>query len=273
MKLSYPIATPEIDVPLLAYAGETEAMLAQLKAMGYQAIEPFVRDPSAFDAEAFALAVANSGLQVATIGTGPVQLIDQLVFTDPDTARRDAALDRAKSIVDFAARLGSSINVGKLRGPLGESPEEAEQRRDEAFREICRYAAQRSVIVTLEPQSRTMIDNLNTTPESLAWIEQMQTDNLFVMLDTFHMANEDPDPAASIRQARRWLRHVHFSDSDRLAPLEGSIDFNPIITALGELVYDGAITIEIAQKPDQATAARLARRNFARLLSSFSQPS
>lgn len=273
MKLAYPIATPEIDVPLLAYAGETEAALTELKAMGYQAIEPFVRDPNAFDAEAFALAVADSGLQVATVGTGPVQMIDQLVFTVADTARRQAALDRTKAIIDFAARLSSSINVGKLRGPLGHHPTEAAQRRDDAFREICRYAAQREVIVTLEPQSRSVIDNLNTTAESLAWIEQMQTDNLFVMLDTFHMANEDPDPAASIRQAQPFLLHVHFSDSERLAPLEGKIDFPPIVSALAEIGYQGAITVEIAQKPDQATAARLAQQNVARLLNSFSQPS
>ncbi len=254
MKLAYPVATPEIEQPLLAFSGEPEKVFADLKSAGYQGIEPFIRDPNRFDADGFLSAARNTGLDIAAVGTGPVAVIDKLVFSDPNELRRQQCLDRIKSIVDFTAQAGSQLNVGKLRGPVG-NDSEAIARRDNAFRDICRYADKKAVIVTLEPQSKSVIDNLNSSQSGIDWIERMNEPNLHMMLDTFHMRNEDPDPLSGFEIAGHHLLHIHFSDTDRLVPGKGGIDFPPIVQKLRDLNYDHYITLEISQKPNQVAAA------------------
>ncbi len=254
MKLAYPVTTPEIEQPLLAFSGEPEKVFADLKPIGYQGIEPFISDPNRFEADGFLRAAENAGLEIAAVGTGPVAVIDELVFSDPNESRRQQCLDRIKSIIDFTAQAGSQLNVGKLRGPVG-NDSEAIARRDSAFHEICRYAAKKGTIITLEPQSKSVIDNLNGSQESLDWIEQMDEPNLHIMLDTFHMRNEDPDPLSGFEMAGHHLLHIHFSDTDRLAPGRGGINFPPIVQKLRDLNYDRYITLEISQKPNQGAAA------------------
>ena len=254
MKLSYPVATPEIEQPLLAFSGEPEKVFVDLKSIGYQGIEPFISDPNRFDADGFLRAAGNAGLDIAAVGTGPVAVIDKLVFSDANESRRQQCLDRVKSIIDFTAQAESQLNVGKLRGPVS-NDNEAIARRDDAFHEICRYAAERDTIVTLEPQSQSVIDNLNSSQRGLDWIERMNEPNLHVMLDTFHMRNEDSDPLSGFELAGHHLLHIHFSDTDRLAPGKGLIDFPSIVQKLRDLNYDRYITLEISQTPSELAAA------------------
>lgn len=255
MNYAYPLATPEIDRPLLALAGEPARACAQLRAIGYNGVELFVRDPTAFDSSALLRAVDDEGLEVAAIGTGPVAVHDGLTFADART--HAAAVDRTRHIVDFAAAAGAQVNIGKLRGDLGAAaPAEAAARRDDAFRAVCAHAAALGVEITLEPQNRSVVDNLNRTAESLAWLRALAVPNLRLMLDTFHQHQEDPCPIASLVAAREVLRHVHFADVGRRPPGSGGIDFATYLAVLRSLGYDGYATVEIAQAPDSLTAAR-----------------
>jgi sugar phosphate isomerase/epimerase len=259
MNYAYPLATPEIDRPLLALAGEPARACAQLQALGYQGVELFVRDPAAFDQAALLRAIADAGLEVAAIGTGPDAVHDGLTFADERT--HAAAVDRTRHIIDFAAAAGAQINVGKLRGDLGPvAPTAAAARRDDAFRTVCAHAESLGVEVTLEPQNRAVVDNLNSTAESLAWVRSLALPNLRLMLDTFHQHQEDPCPIAATVAARDLLRHVHFADVGRRPPGSGGIDFPTCLAVLRALAYTGFITVEIAQQPDSLTAARRSRQ-------------
>jgi len=258
MKLSYPIATPEVRAAILGAKGAPGEILPALRDAGYAAIEPFVGDPNAFDSAAWITAVQRSGLAVAALGTGPVVFDHQLTFTDPDASVRQAAITRAKTIVDLAAHLGTQVNIGKLRGDLaaGDAAQTSRDWMRAAFTDVCAYAAARGVVVTLEPQNRTIINNLNTTAESLTWLRDLALPNLKLMLDVFHMDHEREDIAASLSAARDVLLHVHYADSARRAPGDGDFDFVAITRALRAIGYNRAITVEIKQEPDVLTAAR-----------------
>jgi sugar phosphate isomerase/epimerase len=52
------------------------------------------------------------------------------------------------------------------------------------------------------------------------------------------------------------LGYIHFSDSNRLAPGQGNIDFPSIINALQEIDYSGWIGIEVLTKPNSYEAAK-----------------
>lgn len=273
MKLAYPIATPEVRAPILGLKGPLTEVLPALRDAGYDGIEPFVADPSKFDSEAWARAVESSGLAVVAVGTGPLVFDDKLSFTAPEASARRAAVDRAKAVVRFAARLGAQVNIGKLRGEISaERPAESWAWMKAAIAEVGEEAANRGIAVTLEPQGRPTINNLNSTQGALDFVAELGRANFGLMLDTFHMEVEREDIGAEIRAvaSRQRLWHVHFADSERKAPGEGSIDFRAVIAALREVGYDRAITLEIKQEPDALAAARRAAAFLRPLLKSNS---
>jgi sugar phosphate isomerase/epimerase len=259
MKLAYPVATPEVRGLILGWAGPIKRVGSELAAAGYAGIEPFVCNPDAFDGAAWLRAVERCGLTVAAIGTGPVVADDSLTFTAVDEAGRRAAIERAKAIVRFAAPCGAQVNIGKLRGNL---PAGAEARARDwmraAFAEVCAYAATLGVVVTLEPQNHTVVNNLNTTLGGLAWLRELALPNLRLMLDVFHMDFEGENVAAALGAARDVLWHVHFADTGRRVPGKGTIDFRAAVEMLRTLGYERFVTVEIKQEPDCATAARRA---------------
>jgi len=261
MKLAYPIATPEVRAAILGAKGPLEEILPALRDAGYDGIEPFVADPAKFPSEAWARAVERSGLTVVAVGTGPCVFDDALSFTAEDASTRRSAIHRAKAVTRFAARFGAQVNIGKLRGEVGTMRSEvAWQRMHAALTEVCAEAAQHGIAVTLEPQGRPTIDNLNTTRSALDFIARLALPNLKVMLDTFHMAVAGEDIAAEMRAvaASGQLLHVHFADTGRKTPGEGEIDFGSAWAALRAAGYQRAITLEIKQEPDALAAARRA---------------
>jgi sugar phosphate isomerase/epimerase len=67
---------------------------------------------------------------------------------------------------------------------------------------------------------------------------------------------EDTDIWESIRQARDYIVHVHYSDSNRLAPGMGHFDFIKITEVLEEINYSGYISAEILPVPNSYTIAK-----------------
>jgi len=49
LKLAYPIATPDASGPLMSFYGNFEKNISDIKSIGYDALELFVRDPSKMD--------------------------------------------------------------------------------------------------------------------------------------------------------------------------------------------------------------------------------
>ncbi len=268
MKLAYTVSTPDTNGKYLAYRGETKVVFSVLKDIGYHGVEAFVRDPREMDQEKFCEALDKYGLALAAVGTGPAAAEDKLTFTSPDPSVRSEAIARAKAAVDFASLLGAQVNIGKLRGEIYKGdPVQAIRLRDEAFKEVCEYAAAKNTYITLEPQCRFAVDNLNSTQEAIAWIRKMNLTHLFLMLDVFHMNIEDRSQAESFILAQDLNIHMHFADNNRGIPGTGNIDFVDAIRVLRALGYKRYISMEIEQDPDCCTAARAAFEYVQRLLS------
>jgi sugar phosphate isomerase/epimerase len=257
MKLAYPFGTPETAAPLLGYRGDPDHVFPLLKDLGYTALEPFVRDPKLFDTRLLQKKAAIYGLEIAAIGTGPVVSDDKLTFTAKDEQVRAEAIRRAKEMAELASLFGCQVNVGKLRGDIDKGqPETSWAWMEEGFRQLCEHADPYGVPITLEPQNKMIINNLNSTQEALAFINRLQIPNLRLMLDVFHMNLEDQSLAASFIEAGDQLVHIHFADSNRLSPGKGNLNFKEIIRILKALKYDRCITLEVSQLPDSFTAAK-----------------
>ncbi|KUO62540.1 MAG: hypothetical protein APF84_01970 [Gracilibacter sp. BRH_c7a] len=256
MKIAYTIGTPETNGPMFAYQGDLGKILEELKSIGYDGIEPFVRNPKDMDIGNFVKLVEKSGLEVAAVGTAPI-IEDKLTLTDNSAEVRKAAIARVKDIVDFASVFGAKVNIGKSRGVFPEDKkDEAWKWLQQGMEDICEYAGQKGLSVAIEPQNKKNINNLNTTQEGLSWIENTGINNLFILLDTYHMCVEDISIVASLVEANTKNCHMHIADSNRGIPGQGSIDFVEVLMILKALKYDGYLSLEIAQLPDPSSAAR-----------------
>lgn len=79
-----------------------------------------------------------------------------------------------------------------------------------------------------------------------------------IMLDTFHMNIEETDFYDTIKFSKQFLGHVHLSDSNRLMPGSGHLDFDLIMRSLNYINYNKNMSFEII----------LPKENFSYLLKS-----
>lgn len=69
---------------------------------------------------------------------------------------------------------------------------------------------------------------LNTCQEGLEFIRAVDSPNVKVMLDTFHMNIEERNIGAAIRLAGKDLCHLHLGEQNRMVPGKGSLPWQEI---------------------------------------------
>ena len=74
------------------------------------------------------------------------------------------------------------------------------------------------------------------------------------MLDVFTMQMEDSSMAEAFFRGQAILKHIHLCDSNRLAPGMGIFNFDHIVSAIIKSGYEGYVSAEIYQVPDEKYA-------------------
>jgi sugar phosphate isomerase/epimerase len=248
--------------PLL-FAGRLEEGIAALSTLGYDACELSLRDPGEVDHVWLVEALAAGGLAVSNVATGRAHYEDGLSLASPDRAVRRASVERLAEQSKLAARLGSALTIGGIRGVLPKDETAPLRRADAAaaFGEAAAYADSLGVQVLLEPINRYETNYLNTAGEALEFLEAARAPQTKLLLDTFHMNIEEASVTEAFRLAGARMGYVHFVDSNRRAPGCGHTDFDAVLRALEDTGYDGYLGMEILPWPDDASAARLGLEN------------
>lgn len=260
MKLAYVVGTPEIASLAAGWTGEPSEVFSQLAAIGYQGVELQVRDPAQFDTAGLAAAAGRAGLAILGLSTGPIGLTDGLFFTSPDPDRRRRSLDRAKAILDLAARYQAHLTIGGIRGFLRWAPAPGIGLGwfKQAVEELLPLAEDLQVPLVLEPQHRYATDFLNTVAETIEFIRGYSSPSLVFEGDIYHMALEESSiPAALVLgQLSGRMRHLQVADSNRRPPGQGHLNWADIVGTLRSMDYQGWLTVECSQVPDSVTCAR-----------------
>ena len=258
MKLAYAVATPEVTADVLAMRGELDDCFALVASLGYDGVELMPAEPDEVDANAVVALAERHSLEIPMVCTGELFGQEGLMFTDPALQRRARALDSVKAAIDLAARFCAHVNIGRVRGKLGEEPSRDKELAYEAFAACADYAAPRGVRILIEPVASAIADFIHTTQDGLAAAERVRRPNFGLMLDIAHMIAEEEDLAASFREASGLVHHVHVTDNDRLPPGLGNWDLSHVLEALVASGYEGWISVESWQRPDAQTACRTA---------------
>ncbi|HBY98294.1 MAG: sugar phosphate isomerase/epimerase [Ardenticatenaceae bacterium] len=114
----------------------------------------------------------------------------------------------------------------------------------DSLRQIVESAERTGGTLLLEPLNRYVDRVLNSLEEAVSVIEEIGSPVIRLIPDFFHMNIEEADIAASLRRHAAHIGHVHLSDSNRLLPGRGHIDFASGFAALRDAGYDGAFAIE-----------------------------
>ncbi|MBI9100682.1 MAG: sugar phosphate isomerase/epimerase [Spirochaetaceae bacterium] len=224
--------------------------------LGYQGVDLFVQDP---DAE-----VSQEALKLLNeydLGVGavmPAALAGEGLFlADRNPEIRREVIRRLDGIIRYAAEAGGMVSLGLVRGNNvpGETVQETLNRFSDTIEKILPVSESCGVPLMVEPINRYEINTLNSSIESCDYIQESGLP-LYLMLDTFHMNIEDVSIHESFRYCRDYLRHVHFLDSNRLAPGMGHLDMESIMQTLWEIDYRGFLCLEALPKPDAAACAR-----------------
>src|SRR5512143_3518164 len=107
MKLSIVLSTQAAQFEAATFKGDLDTNLSKIAALGYQGVELAIRDPNLVDVDALERLVTSHHLVVSAIGTGQAWGEEGLSFTDPDAAIRRSAIERVKSHIPVAERLGA----------------------------------------------------------------------------------------------------------------------------------------------------------------------
>jgi len=147
----------------------------------------------------------------------------------------------------------------------GAPPTAEEKARSVAYlQEVAPYAEERGVTIALEYLSRFEMYLTNIAADLAVLVREVDHSHCRMMYDTFHAHIEEKDVRAALRECKDVLVHVHLSENDRSTPGTGQVDWETTFGVLGEIGYDGWVSIEAfgGSLPDLAGLVRIWRRMF-----------
>jgi sugar phosphate isomerase/epimerase len=114
----------------------------------------------------------------------------------------------------------------------------------EAFTALGELAASEGVEIYLEPLHRYEDHMINRLADGVRLLKLVGLDSVRLAPDTYHMNIEESDPAAALQQAAAYIGHVQASDSNRLEPGAGNIDWALFGATLKSIGYQGTVALE-----------------------------
>jgi len=141
--------------------------------------------------------------------------------TEPDATGRDAELERA---------------AHTITGAIGGMPHDG-------------------VVIALEALNRYETHLLRTLADADQLRRLIDSPNVRLMADVFHMNIEEDSIAAAVRAHAEQIVHVHLADSQRREPGSGHLDFASVFEALADNHYTGALAMEFLPATDIAIRA------------------
>ncbi|MHA7285574.1 sugar phosphate isomerase/epimerase family protein [Arthrobacter sp. MDT3-44] len=185
----------------------------------------------------------------------PTVCVDMLHFIgDFDPDKRADARVQMRAQLQVMAELGgrgamtpASYGMFSRRLPPFTPPRsETEDRAvlEDALGELGDYAASLGVCLYLEPLNRYEDHMVNRLADAVSLIEAIGLESVRIGADTYHMNIEEADPAAALLQAGPYIGHVQLSDSNRLEPGAGHVDWALLGATLRAIGYTGPLAVE-----------------------------
>jgi sugar phosphate isomerase/epimerase len=197
-------------------------------------------------------------------------------FLDPDPAERARALAELREAIALAGRIGAEgvIFVPHFFGPLlpDLSPYMDAVGLERALLaaqlvELATDAERAGVRLIVEPVNRYETHLLVRLRDAASLVAPLDCPSLRIVADLFHMALDEPDIQAALREHAGLIGHVHLADSNRRLPGQGGTDFAAVLGTLADVGYAGWLAFECGEPGDNLPHAAAYLRDLPTSLS------
>ncbi|HEX8235800.1 MAG TPA: sugar phosphate isomerase/epimerase family protein [Abditibacteriaceae bacterium] len=174
-------------------------------------------------------------------------------FVDPDKAKRRASIDGCKAILQFCGEVGAA---GQIVPPMFGSPKVPDlepfmspmEIQDKlliaACEEIGPHAAAHKTLLMLEPLNRYEQSYLRKQSDGVRIIKAAKVKGIGLLSDLFHMHIEETNSPQALREAGKYVSHLHLADNTRQEPGTGDIDLVAALRVLKEMNFKGYMAYE-----------------------------
>lgn len=222
-------------------------LFPKFKKWGFDSVEIALEDVSHIDPFVVKQALDDNDLTCNTIcaALGPGRDLRGSIQD------QESSMKYLMDVMDVMTVLGSSVLAGPIYSTVGRA--ELVSKEDYKFQwdlvvknleKLATYAGSNNFKLAIEPLNRYETDFINTSDQALQMLRDVNSDSLFVHLDTFHMNLEEKDQAEAIMKVGDRLALLHASGSDRGTPGGDNIYWDRIFMALHWIRYEGDVVIE-----------------------------
>jgi sugar phosphate isomerase/epimerase len=236
-------------------ASSTAEAIDRVAAAGYPAIE--IAAVPELDVRAAQERLDARGLTVSSmcwIGLGHP---DRDCAHESERIRRSAG-DYLRLCLEQAHALGAGtlVLVPTFRTQAGPGGREAElERAAQTITSAAEQTADGEVVIALEALNRYETHLLRTLDDAEELRRLIDSPNVQLMADVFHMNIEEDSIPAALRAHAEHIVHVHLADNQRREPGSGDLDFGAVFEALGDNGYTGPLAMEFIPASDAAIRA------------------
>lgn len=112
------------------------------------------------------------------------------------------------------------------------------------MRKLTKIAEELNILYAVEAVNRFEGVVLNTAKEAVDYVSAVDSKNIGILLDTYHMNIEENSIGDAIRTAGDKLIGFHVGENNRSVPGRGHLDWDEIFGALKDVEYKGRIVAE-----------------------------
>ncbi len=218
------------------------------KAAGFEYVELSATEiASLTDADFDAAAAHIKALGISTPAAN-LFLPAALKVTGPET-NPEQQMAHVRKAFTRLAKLGTEVVVfgsgGARRVPEGFAKEDAFKQLVDFGRRAAREAKAYNITIAIEPLRRQETNIINSAAEGLELVNAIADPNFQLMIDFYHLASEQEDPAIVLR-AKDHIRHLHVANPQgRVFPQKWEeFDYAPFFANLRAIGYDKRISVE-----------------------------
>ncbi|NQT58726.1 MAG: sugar phosphate isomerase/epimerase [Bacteroidetes bacterium] len=222
-------------------------LFKKIKEMGYDTVEIAVEDMSENNLKIIKTGLKEYNLNCVICGVyGPDR---NIMSINEDVQKK--GVEYIKKVIDIAGILSAKMIVGPTYSigiyPEFLNPDNKKRAWDNCvknLKEAGKYASIHGKYIAVEPLNRYESNFLNTAKDTLALIKNINSPNIGVQLDVYHMNIEEKDLEKAIISTGKNLFHLHVSEHDRGTPGTGHTDWTGVAHALHKISFNGCVVIE-----------------------------
>jgi len=189
-------------------------------------------------------------------------------ISSDNTSVRMRGIDFLKKNLRLIHDMGGSSFSGVIYGAWGQSLDgpllnksDYLNRSIESMKEVIKIAEDLGIYCNIEVINRYEQFMINTCKEALDYVYAVDSPNIKIHLDTYHINIEEDSFDQAIVNAGEKLGHFHVGENNRRLPGKGHIPWDEVFNGLRKIEYNGHIVIEpfIQHEGDVAKSVKLWR--------------